>query len=571
LLNRDSSSYRNADREMIRSELEDTILESGIEKEADRMAGEAKVLGFDLRYEWEIGVDDGVYAVTEHTYISIKWFYALLGSLFGLSLGFLISLINSLVEPNPYSWIASEPSLLFFGYDIALLICVPALLLLMILSAFTSIIPRPVKEVNEYNVFSSPWTMLIFSVLMISLLGFWGVVFSSLGFTTFSLVVLVVVLVILSKRPNMLLYRDSFSQKTLEEQSSEFGVHNPHGVGSFFDEEIFSLREEWVEFAPPILTKAHLIINFYLATIIIFSGLAIFFVFFFTPGGAILLALNVWFIYRFNSSVSELVGRDVIRLVKRDDNRRQRTAFTLFWATSTIIASYIVLALPFAIAYFFFQTNPISIVSRPSNDLLSSLSVIYIALPLMYPVTGLFYQTVHSLRSYTQFFCNSTPIEEDFGAEASIRRIEKYGSPFCLSTVFNNYIFIPSQILDGEFDKKELEAIIAHEEKHIREGEAVLFLIIPVLSILFFTGQNVIYGLFNFRQRELRADQYAKEKAGKEAIISALNKMKERRSTGEETRLSDLQQHFTLFYGTFAHSKAHPNLQYRIDRLRQSN
>jgi hypothetical protein len=570
LLNRDSTSYPNADREMIRSELEEAIVESDIRKKMDRMADETKFLGFDLRYEWEVGVEDEAYILTEHRYISKKWYYALLSSVFGISICFLISVINSVIKPNQYVWLASEPSFLIYGYDIALLFCLPVLFFFTGVASLTVIGPRPVEEISELNVYSCLWYILLFVLMCISLMGIVGIVFSSLISTLTFLVILMIALGILSTRPNLLLYRDSLSPRSAEEHSSEFGVHNPHTPGSFMDEEIFNLPKKWSEFAPPVLTKSHILVTTNIILMIILSGLAIFGLSFFVPLGLVLVGFNMWSIWHLYSSVSGSTVRNTIRLLKKDNRRQKYATVTVLWTILTIVVSYIALGLPFAIVSFLFEIRPMSIISQPSGDLPASVSLLYIAIPLMYPVIGLCYQTVHSLRSYKQFFWDSTTIKQNLKSEASIRRVEKQSSPFCLSTGFTDYIFIPSEFLNSDFDKKELEAIIAHEEKHIRENEALLFLIIPVLSIILFTGQNVLYGLFNFRQRELQADQYAKEKAGEEAIISALNKMKEKRTERDTTPPSDWQQSYSLFYGTFAHSKAHPSLQYRIDRLRQS-
>jgi hypothetical protein len=193
--------------------------------------------------------------------------------------------------------------------------------------------------------------------------------------------------------------------------------------------------------------------------------------------------------------------------------------------------------------------------------------------PVLYFVVGLIYQGVSWTKEKITLLRYSSSLEHDFETSATVCEIEKgKDSPVALSTGLSSYIFIPSELIEGEmFDQKEIEAIVAHEEKHIRSREALLFFYIPLLSFLLFTGQNVIYSLLNFREREFQADKYAKEKVGEEAIISALQKAKLANNIrdSESSDLTWWQNYFGLFYGTFAHSEAHPDLDERIHRLRQ--
>jgi Zn-dependent protease with chaperone function len=239
------------------------------------------------------------------------------------------------------------------------------------------------------------------------------------------------------------------------------------------------------------------------------------------------------------------------------DIRRQLVVFA---AVTTVSFSMFGIALYGVMKYAVFFRQPL-------RTPLLLLLLLIVSAPISYFAVGLVYQTVHGVREKYELFAHSTPMETNCRSEALIMKLDSdRNSPVSLSTGFNSYVFIPSAT-NAKLEPKEREAIIRHEEKHIQSGEAFLFLIIPIVSLTILTGQNVLYSLLNFRERELEADRFAKEKVGREAVESALQTIAEV-DDAKEARNSWWQEHFGMFYGTFAQSEAHPGVSERIKALR---
>jgi Zn-dependent protease with chaperone function len=197
-----------------------------------------------------------------------------------------------------------------------------------------------------------------------------------------------------------------------------------------------------------------------------------------------------------------------------------------------------------------------------------SLSLLFViaVFPSMYFAAGLFYQTFHSVEQKIRLLQNSRRLEvSSISSTVLLDTSDELESPASLSTGVEHYVIIPEKIADA-LDKNELRAVIAHEQKHIESGEAFLSFVIPVLSILLLTGQNVIYSLLDFRQREFDADQIAADQVGEENMISALQKIS--KLVDQQTEEPGFwQEYFGMFYGTFALSQAHPSLSERIQSL----
>uniref|UniRef100_UPI0015EEA5C0 M48 family metalloprotease n=1 Tax=Halorhabdus salina TaxID=2750670 RepID=UPI0015EEA5C0 len=268
--------------------------------------------------------------------------------------------------------------------------------------------------------------------------------------------------------------------------------------------------------------------------------------------------------------VSGDAALDAFNNVKENHRIETSKRLRVFWSILVIGISYLLLGSLLFVLYFYRH----AFFNLTEGFYLALVAVIAVS-PISYFIVGLLYQTVHWLKEKFELIQYSKPLERDLDTSAHVYEIEDVkDSPASLSTGLNDYIFIPSEFLDGQiFDKEELKAIVAHEEKHLRSREALLFFYIPLISILLFTGQNVIYSLLNFREREFQADQYAKNKVGRGPIISALQTTNhiDTVKNAEDSKATEWQENFGIFYGTYTHSEAHPDPEERVNRLKSEN
>jgi Zn-dependent protease with chaperone function len=134
-----------------------------------------------------------------------------------------------------------------------------------------------------------------------------------------------------------------------------------------------------------------------------------------------------------------------------------------------------------------------------------------------------------------------------------------------------------SEGLKTKLEQKEgaLKAVLAHEDAHIRNGDLRLILVIQILSALFFIPKNVFFVKFDFRDREWRADRYAKNVSGtnlKEAIDITSDVKAKQQLIGPafvsflphpDIDMSVLTKMFSIYYGNFGLTKIHPSNEER--------
>jgi Zn-dependent protease with chaperone function len=226
---------------------------------------------------------------------------------------------------------------------------------------------------------------------------------------------------------------------------------------------------------------------------------------------------------------------------------------------------------------------------NPTAEIGLTLTLLIISAPFLYYLSGFLFQIYQWIKEKYEFINHSSHVDRDLNTKAKIMEYDTSElSSRAISTGLNDYIFIPSALLNGQnaLPKKELEALIAHEQSHINKNESLILFYVPLLSPLLFIGQNVIYGLLNFPEREHEADAYAAEEVSTEAVISALQSLQsldkesqtERRDSQknrseltlgnrDEMKGSFTQKYYYLFFSTFAHSKSHPSIESRIERL----
>jgi len=212
-----------------------------------------------------------------------------------------------------------------------------------------------------------------------------------------------------------------------------------------------------------------------------------------------------------------------------------------------------------------------------------------VALPVLYIPAGIVFQTFGFVVELGRLFRKSEPttVGTPVGIEPQIREIDTddyvAGS---YSLVFRDYVFVSTALIE-ELEPDELGAILAHEEGHIKNGDAKLSFITPILSIVLLTGKNVIYAVLDFRKRELRADAYAAEKVGRDTFRNTLDRLsssKNKRDTHEfglesaptfvsfssVPRDNSIDRYFGTYFGNFGLVEAHPSFEERIENVEMS-
>ncbi len=226
---------------------------------------------------------------------------------------------------------------------------------------------------------------------------------------------------------------------------------------------------------------------------------------------------------------------------------------------------------------------PDSAIDLPKTSLVAAL------LPL-YPLVGVAYQYRKRTRRIEAMLAASTPdrieVSDPDGTtyEASFRVLD---APEHDATSFRfdgkDHVIVTRGLVDDPaIGDRELAAIVAHEHGHVANGDTRLCNRILLASSALLVGQNVLYDMVDFYDREFHADEYAADAVGSDAVRSALTVLKESDDAGDTSQsfgpnfgpgfaLADraprLTQPFELFFGGFAVSEAHPSFDERIDRL----
>ena len=263
----------------------------------------------------------------------------------------------------------------------------------------------------------------------------------------------------------------------------------------------------------------------------------------------------------------------------RDTSRRPTRIVTAIGFT---VISY-------SVIYTGLRVLQIHVLSDPIQHPMTTITAVFTLIPILYFPAGIAYQTAIFIKHISRLFNRSRPVSLPFETGAEIREWmppedvdEEIYWAGSFTTGFNNYIFISQGAVKG-LRKDELQALILHEQQHIESGEALLSSYIPVISLATFVGRNIFYSLVDYRSREFEADQAAAQEVGSDSVVSVLNKFSEaqRKSAGapvtgafsfggEFAELPDIQKYFNLFFGEYAVREAHPDVEDRIERIRES-
>jgi Zn-dependent protease with chaperone function len=214
--------------------------------------------------------------------------------------------------------------------------------------------------------------------------------------------------------------------------------------------------------------------------------------------------------------------------------------------------------------------------------------VLAASLPILYVGGGLCYQVVDFSRWLVGMLRRAEPqnIPTEIGLDAPTYVLDvDYPNAGALSIGPFEAIVVSNKVVD-ELQPDELEAVLAHEEAHLRTGDAGLASAIAILSPLVFTGKNVLYSVAGYRDREFRADRLAAERIDDpEALHRALDTLQRLRSEeggdgraavptflsfrGEDDAEGVLDRLFGFYYDSFTATEAHPSLSERKHRIRK--
>jgi Zn-dependent protease with chaperone function len=219
------------------------------------------------------------------------------------------------------------------------------------------------------------------------------------------------------------------------------------------------------------------------------------------------------------------------------------------------------------------------------------------ALPAVYMLLGVFYQSLSHLIGLVLAIKNSKPIGESPREEYQVRLIDT-PTPRAFAMAIGPWrSIVVSKGLRVRLKRDEdaFTALLVHEEAHLNRGDgwisdAQLSTLLPIIGLMTATGKNILYALADFRSRENAADDHAAEVVSIEALDRALETF----DTGgdpstagapflpvpgihtpgtlgrPESIQSAFERYFGLLYGNFALVRAHPDPMERRLRLRRN-
>lgn len=228
-----------------------------------------------------------------------------------------------------------------------------------------------------------------------------------------------------------------------------------------------------------------------------------------------------------------------------------------------------------------------SVPFRPGVGVLLATSV-----PVLYVVTGFLTQIWDVCSGFYLLAAGMErgDVVEGFEPEAETYVLNYSGHFAGAASFLTRDFIVVSEGLCDDLSQGELDAVVAHEEKHVVEGEAKLAMLVALLSPFVVVGKNVVYALLDFRTREYRADEYAAGRTSEEQIVGALESLQEVKAEGVEGERSKLEfvtptlapslggeeyeasslaeRYLDLYFGNFAVAEVHPSLDDRIRAFR---
>lgn len=516
-------------RPAVVTQLREAAADLGIEMDTTDLTGEQTNRLFSTRYEWQIEPTEGAYRVSETQFISDAWFL-LTGATLVL---FLVLLLR--------------PSV------VGAIVLIGLLAIIVLPLTYTT----PVRETSatsqdRHITFAGPIVSGLF--LLLVLLTAWIMWIAS---TTVPSLWPLVFLVILAVVVMLLVFWN---------QPSPFEFEPEH-LPEFYD-----LFLAYVSIVILGLTPICALIGFprsvqthplFQAAVLLVSAVSV---------------VLLWLVYRLLSLTG--VGLYHQFLKGEETVERRFTRRVLVGVLLTTAAGTVVIVGLFVDKYAAFFTGV-----QPLTAVLIGMTL----LPLAYVGTGLALQTATFLRDTVGLFRHSAPttILTPGDIDAQIRELKTADYRVgCYSLGGIGYIFVSTGLLRA-LDPDELEAVLAHEAGHIEHGDAFLSFLIPIAAIFLFAGKNVLYTILDFRTREFDADAYAAEHVGAEPLARALATLESLASEMDDeqdvrtafsatptfvsfsrTPMSGfLDRYFGTYFGNFALTEAHPDVEERINVL----
>jgi hypothetical protein len=211
------------------------------------------------------------------------------------------------------------------------------------------------------------------------------------------------------------------------------------------------------------------------------------------------------------------------------------------------------------------------------------------AVPLGYFITGSVYQLWGLYKRVVEIRQKGRPvIAQELGVaidpDYDLWLIEEDG--FLTGAYYDPYLsaIVLSQGTVDVLRPEQLEAVIAHEESHFIHRGAWLQFLFTIACSFALLGKNVVFSIYDFREREFTADQYAVERladestdGGLEPLVSVLEARQDERFSTADSQLAgffptmtwDPRRHlqqahnlFALYYGGYA-GTVHPDVSER--------
>lgn len=536
------TDFSNADERMIREELQRACEDSEVEMDKEELTGEWKFWFFRVCYEWRIKRLENSYRVVQRTYLPKGWFLVHVYILAAFAAGLSTHAQQVITDTSQVG-----------AYLTTMMVLSPALLIALLIVVLNH--DRPLILLDLKSMSDSYTSIISFSsALILSSTLFAIGIFST--YTEFGIVtVLVTVMLVII------------------------------AVTYSFEPEIFHNLSRGLDWSLPVVSGKYLGSGSMLVALAVLPPILVWrmgpdFIFTSVQGYFMVTVYFIVFIgFLQNVRINEGEKDDVSEGRGKVENLLEK-ALLLLLCTAISYVSFFAPAMfftgppkPLRPEYYsrltslgsgFGDSFPIWSLDPPLHIYLMMLAGL---LPAIYILVGLSYQVGSFLWLNHKRFQQGQPPERDFDVDATVLKIEddRLG-PAALNLGSKNYVFIPEGVFE-RCDKEEIDAIVAHEEGHIKHGDAFLSTVIPFLSLFLLTGRNIIFSILDFREREFRADEYAGEKVGTDTLTRAIRKSGDLNPDKQPETL--IQENLSTFYGGFALSLSHPSIEERIDNIEQ--
>jgi len=302
------------------------------------------------------------------------------------------------------------------------------------------------------------------------------------------------------------------------------------------------------------------------------------------------------------ATVTVLYG--VVRLQEsHDDAAHERFAYRT-WNESYVdrdrLRWGIVLACPLVVGGSLTALGALAVAALEAADTASTLAAVTIlaavSLPAWYFVGGFLYQTVGTTAARWLLLRRSRPVPaselpatpEEVNATIRVYETGPLGG-VGFSTGRRAVICLHRETLDilGD-DPEAFAALLAHEDAHASVyNDGLLSTYVPFVATALLAGQNLVYAALDFRAREFRADAHAAAVVSPDAVARAIERVDEARKRSRATSVTtdalfasltpfvpaapdedDGVGLFSINFGGFTMSTAHPSVQERAGRVR---